>query len=467
MTAIGQAVKRRAGRPGDAGNAGTASRSTVKVAVPPVVKVQAVPNDEGGVDVSWSATDEGAGVSHYDLDVSVDGGAWQRVLTNTQSTGTHYPGELGHSYAFRVTATDWVSNAASAEARAFTRHVTKYYYLGGQRVAMRGPDGAVVWLHADHLGSTSLATDANQTVLSRQVYYPFGQVRWGEETLPTDFGFTGQREGRAIGLYDYHARWYDPWLGRFVSADTVVPEAGDPQQLNRFSYVRNNPLSFFDPTGHSCASPMDVHEKRMCNEWEQTMLNSTVIIYMEGYYLEEFYTADGTKVRKSTFAKTSGLGTIVDSNVIYTHDHSSLLLGDNTVLTKLEIYDANGALLTSPSSYPKPSYETLGYMGILTLKEVSIQPTVKVGDHDSLKPGSELGRVVRSRDDSKTAEVQWTEFDDWDETAFIGTFFTTDELMLGDSGGGVFYRGDWVGSNYGKSGRVGVLPPLTVQQDDN
>ncbi len=88
-----------------AGNAGTTTFTVLRDAVPPVVTAQAVPDDEGGVDVSWSATDEGAGVSHYDLDVSVDGGAWQRVLTNTQSTDTHYPGELGHSYAFRVTAT--------------------------------------------------------------------------------------------------------------------------------------------------------------------------------------------------------------------------------------------------------------------------------------------------------------------------------------------------------------------------
>jgi hypothetical protein len=45
-------------------------------------------------------------------------------------------------------------------------------------------------------------------------------------------------------------RRYDPALGRFISADTVVPEPGNPQALNRFSYCYNNPLRYVDPTGH-------------------------------------------------------------------------------------------------------------------------------------------------------------------------------------------------------------------------
>ena len=46
------------------------------------------------------------------------------------------------------------------------------------------------------------------------------------------------------------ARFYDPLLGRFLSADTIVPEPGNPQSLNRYSYVYNSPLMYNDPTGH-------------------------------------------------------------------------------------------------------------------------------------------------------------------------------------------------------------------------
>ncbi len=53
----------------------------------------------------------------------------------------------------------------------------------------------------------------------------------------------------AGGLYFYNARYYDPALGRFISADTIVPQPGNPQSLNRYSYADNNALRFTDPTG--------------------------------------------------------------------------------------------------------------------------------------------------------------------------------------------------------------------------
>jgi len=66
---------------------------------------------------------------------------------------------------------------------------------------------------------------------------------------PTTWRFTGQREDATIGLYFYNARYLDPQLGRFTQADTIVPEPGNPQALNRYSYVLNNPVRYTDPTG--------------------------------------------------------------------------------------------------------------------------------------------------------------------------------------------------------------------------
>jgi RHS repeat-associated protein len=83
-------------------------------------------------------------------------------------------------------------------------------------------------------------------------YYPYGETRSG--TMDTDRLYTGQRWEAGIGLYDYNARYYDPALGRFVQADTVVPSMANPQDFNRYSYVRGNPLRYIDPSGH-CISP--------------------------------------------------------------------------------------------------------------------------------------------------------------------------------------------------------------------
>jgi len=112
----------------------------------------------------------------------------------------------------------------------------------------------LTYLHGDHLGSASLATDASGAKLtgSDTRYFPYGAMRPGlaGATLPTDRRYTGQRWEDGIGLYDYNARYYDPTLGRFISADTLVPNPGDPQSLNRYTYTLNNPLKYTDPSGH-------------------------------------------------------------------------------------------------------------------------------------------------------------------------------------------------------------------------
>jgi len=68
--------------------------------------------------------------------------------------------------------------------------------------------------------------------------------------MQTDKLFTGQRD-TGLGIYYFNARFYSPKLGRFLSADTVVSSYANPQDLNRFSYVLNNPLRYIDPTGHN------------------------------------------------------------------------------------------------------------------------------------------------------------------------------------------------------------------------
>ena len=66
--------------------------------------------------------------------------------------------------------------------------------------------------------------------------------------MTTDKKFTGQRLD-STGLYYYGARYYDPAIGRFISADTVVQNPANPQTLNRYAYALNNPLKYIDPSG--------------------------------------------------------------------------------------------------------------------------------------------------------------------------------------------------------------------------
>ncbi|MDW8215269.1 MAG: RHS repeat-associated core domain-containing protein, partial [Roseiflexaceae bacterium] len=54
----------------------------------------------------------------------------------------------------------------------------------------------------------------------------------------------------------YHARYYDPALGRFISPDSIVPNPHHPQALNRYAYVLNNPLTYVDPDGRIPLIPL-------------------------------------------------------------------------------------------------------------------------------------------------------------------------------------------------------------------
>ncbi len=168
-----------------------------------------------------------------------------------------------------VTAGDLQTSAANWRATVASPCtnipvVVKYYRLGGRLVAL-WQNGVLRYVHTDHLGSVSLLTDGSGKVVSGSVqrFFPFGKTRTGQPVLlPTDRNFTGQSLDANTGLLYYgnagYGRYYDPALGRFVQPDPVVSDFADPQALNRYSYVRNNPLRYTDPSGHWWETALDV-----------------------------------------------------------------------------------------------------------------------------------------------------------------------------------------------------------------
>ena len=129
--------------------------------------------------------------------------------------------------------------------------VTKHYLFNGQLVAVR-EGTAVSFLLSDHLGSVTTTVYAGTGQLQSYRLY----TAWGEEyasynNTPTGYQYTGQRWDAGLGLYDYQARYYDPALGKFISADSLIPDPASPQSFNRYAYVLGNPLRYSDPTGHA------------------------------------------------------------------------------------------------------------------------------------------------------------------------------------------------------------------------
>jgi len=126
-------------------------------------------------------------------------------------------------------------------------HTISYYCADGLRIAMKD-DGVVSYLYGDQLGSTSVTADINRTLVSKSHYHPWGTSRYIQGTTPTDYAYTGQKQEGDI--YFYNARWYDPQLGRFMQADTLVPSTQGIQGFDRYAYVNNDPVNGTDPSGH-------------------------------------------------------------------------------------------------------------------------------------------------------------------------------------------------------------------------
>ncbi|PYC24222.1 toxin [Pseudomonas jessenii] len=101
----------------------------------------------------------------------------------------------------------------------------------------------------DHLGSCVMELDQNAQVVSQEGYYPFGATAWMAAGLAIEVSYKfirySGKEMDVSGLYYYGARYYAPWLQRWVSADP----AGDVDGLNLYGFVGNNPLRYFDDGG--------------------------------------------------------------------------------------------------------------------------------------------------------------------------------------------------------------------------
>ncbi len=128
-----------------------------------------------------------------------------------------------------------------------------YIFLGGTRIASVN-NGQVLYYHADHLGGTNLLTDDSGTIKELIEYEPYGlfsrHEKYGTAQEVANFYFTGKQFDSESGLYFFGGRYYNPAIGRFVTADIFVPYPENPQTFNRYTYVYNNPVNLIDPTGH-------------------------------------------------------------------------------------------------------------------------------------------------------------------------------------------------------------------------
>jgi RHS repeat-associated protein len=129
-----------------------------------------------------------------------------------------------------------------------------YIFLGSQRIAtVPLSSGNPYYYLSDHLGSTAvIASGDGKTIQWEADYFPFGAVRQVfTSTVGNNYEFTGYENDSETGYNYANARYDAGRWGRFLSPDPYLgsTDITNPQSLNRYSYVSNNPIGFVDPLG--------------------------------------------------------------------------------------------------------------------------------------------------------------------------------------------------------------------------
>ncbi len=159
---------------------------------------------------------------------------------------------------------------------------------------------SVHFYHGDHLGSARLLTNWGGWPIWSGTYLPFG-AEWTPTITENHLKFTSKERDSETGLDYFTARYFGSNMGRFMSPDPLGGHNEDPQTLNRYSYVRNNPLTFTDPTG------LDFHLR--C-----TSTKNNVRTCQNGFAGEYVTNEDGDEEFRKTVVHSDGNGRLVDQD---------------------------------------------------------------------------------------------------------------------------------------------------------
>ena len=135
----------------------------------------------------------------------------------------------------------------------------------------------------DGLGSAALEISGDAEIISYEEYFPYGGTAFiagpnQQEVCWKHYRYSGKERDNSTGLYYFGARYYAPWLGRWLKPDP----AGSVDGLNLYAFVRGNPLRLFDPTGLSAKSQAKKAKKATTSssnnyEWDVTAITSHVV----------------------------------------------------------------------------------------------------------------------------------------------------------------------------------------------
>ncbi len=173
-----------------------------------------------------------------------------------------------HQRAKQVQSTGktlYYAGAMEKEVVGSTTTVKTYLPNGIGVLIDNGSTVQTRYVHKDHLGSIAAITKEDGSPAEQMSYDPFGKRRNLDGTddpgnaligATGNKGYTGHEMLDNVALIHMNGRVYDPSVARFTTADPFVSNPDNPQSFNRYSYVRNNPLAYTDPTGYEGEPPV-------------------------------------------------------------------------------------------------------------------------------------------------------------------------------------------------------------------
>lgn len=193
------------------------------------------------IDIDWSDT------INYDRPIIID------TLPHIRPTSL-----MSSSLMSSVALPDYYQELINYRFRDTLSYCGPFIYRNSKLVQALYDGGCVTmtdntpqfrFYQCDHLGSVRAVVKTNGEVLQRNAYYPFGGLYQADATDDTyRYKYNGKELDRTFGhnMYDYGARWQDPYLVRFT---TIDPLAEKYYHLSPYAYCANNPVNAVDPDG--------------------------------------------------------------------------------------------------------------------------------------------------------------------------------------------------------------------------
>jgi RHS repeat-associated protein len=314
-----------------------------------------------------------------------------------------------------------------------TNTMTRYYLFGSERIAMRVLDkwktpnetNNVYYTLSDHLGSASVMTDTSGNRKTEYRYTAWGEDRYtyiATSTVQTAYQYTGQRNDDMGGLLYYNARWYDPSLSRFAQADTIIPGPGNPLAWDRYAGMANNPLKYNDPSGHFWREAFSF----LRNVYEEQLISYSLSVTWNG----------GEHV---------GTATKINDTTSVTHNH---YIKAPLYMDQIQGIDLVDPAMSDPAGEFRDDWANNQQSRLITL-DCMPGKSAPIANERVLDD-------LRLQSSFKVDVVYW---DDQNKHLRVGAFnasLNAEKRIIiddpnyiinpGDSGGGIFYKGQLIGN---------------------